>query len=142
MGHEFTDITIRRKGHLDIVLAHLIALGLFSNGRHRLNGLNGIFARSRLARKHKGISAVVDGVGNIGHLSTCRTGILNHRVQHLSGHNDRFLLLHALADNLALDTRNTLNGNLDTKIATGYHDAIRSIYNLVDIVDTLLILYL
>ena len=44
-------------------------------------------------------------------------------------------------DNLSLQARNTLQGNLDTQIATRNHDAIRCIYYLVDVVDALLVFY-
>ena len=63
-------------------------------------------------------------------------------MQHLSGHDDGFLLLDTLTDNLSLDARDALDGNLDTKVATGNHDTIRGIDNLIDIVYTLLILNL
>ena len=117
-----------------------VLLSLLGYRSHRTHSLNRILTTGCLAREHQRIGTGVDGVGNIGHLSTCGTRIVNHRVQHLRSHNHRLLLLLTLADKLALNTRNALYGHLDTQVATRNHDTIGSVDNLVDIVDTLLVL--
>ena len=141
MSHELSDIAILRQLDVDMILG-TITLCLFSDRRHRLDSLHRILAAGCLAREHQGIGARIDGIGDVGNLSTCGTRILNHRMQHLSGHDDRLLLLDTLTDNLTLDARDALDGYLDTQVASGNHDTIRGVDDLIDIVDTLLILYL
>lgn len=67
---------------------------------------------------------------------------MNHRMKHLCCHDNRLLGLDALGDDATLNTRNFLNRHLYTQITTGNHDTIRSLDNLVDVIDTFLILYL
>ena len=63
-------------------------------------------------------------------------------MQHLRGHDDGLFLFYAFADDAPLDAGNLLQGHLDAQIATGNQDTIGSINNLVNIIDTLLVLNL
>ena len=63
-------------------------------------------------------------------------------MEHLCSYYDRLLGLYAFVYDFTLNAGNTLYRNLYAKVTTGYHDAIRCLYYLVDIVNTLLILNL
>ena len=130
--------------HRHFPFAHCVAvlLSLFGYSSHGLNSFERILAAGSLARKHKSVGIRIDSVGNISNLGTCGAWVLDHSVKHLSGHNHGLLLHHTLADDLALNARNTLNRNLNTKVATRNHYTIRSVDNLLNIVNTLLILNL
>ena len=60
-------------------------------------------------------------------------------MQHLCCYDYRFLRLHTLRDDAALDARNSLDWHLDTQVTTGNHDTIAGINNLVNIIYTFLI---
>ena len=66
--------------------------------------------------------------------------MLHHRIQHLGC---RYHLLSStvyLSDDRLLDDRNTLQRDLHAHIASGDHDAVRSLYNLINVVHPLLVL--
>ena len=63
-------------------------------------------------------------------------------MEHLCGHDDRLLGTYALTRYLTLYRWYLLKGHLNTKVATGNHDAVARFDNIVDIVHTLLILNL
>ena len=47
-----------------------------------------VLARGGFSRKHNGIRAFEDGIGDIGDLGARREGIGDHTLQHVSGDND------------------------------------------------------
>ena len=118
----------------------LVALNLARHARHRLDGLHGIVAHGRLVAQHHGIDPFVDGARHVAHLGPRRAGVLHHRVEHLRGDNHRTLGGDALLDDAALRIGNRLGRQLDTQVAAGHHDAVRRLDNLVDVVQTLLVL--
>ena len=109
---------------INIIQWRLILLCLLSNTCHGLHSFYRILTACCLTRKHQRISAIKDSIGNIGYLSTGRTWILNHGMQHLCSHDYRFLRLHTLRDDAALDARNSLDWHLDTQVTTSNHDTI------------------
>jgi len=125
---------------INVVERRLVLLCLFGDARHSLNSLYRILTASCFARKHQGICTVEDSVGNICNLGTCRTRILDHGVEHLCSHDYRFLSLHALGDDAALDTRDSLDRHLNTQVTTGNHNAIAGFDDLIDVIYTLLVL--
>ena len=114
----------------------------FRNTCHRLDCLDGILPARRLTTQHQCVSMTVDGIGNIGHFCTGRTGIGDHRMQHLGSHDNRFLLQDALVDDAALDAWNQLDRHLNAQVAACNHDSVRSVDDLINIVNTLLVLNL
>ena len=83
---------------------------------------------------------LVDGVGYVGHLGAGRPGILDHRVEHLGGDDNRLFGLDTLLDEPGLDARNLLLGHLDAQVAPGYHHAVCGFEYFVDVVHALLVL--
>ena len=110
--------------------------------RHSAHGLNGIVACSRLAAEHQRVSAIVDGISDVGHFSSCGAWVVDHGVKHLCGHDDWFLCSHTFANDAPLYAWDALYGYLDAKIAARNHDAVRRLDNLVNIVNAFLVLYL
>ena len=129
-------------GHRNVIAGVLSVFRHTGNLGHGLYGLDWVFTISGLAAEHNGVGAVVDGVCDIGDLGAGRARVLDHRVEHLRGHDDGLLRLDALADEHALDERDALNGHLDAEVSTSHHDAIYAVKNLVYVVDALLVLNL
>ena len=80
--------------------------------------------------------------GDVAHLRTCRTWILYHCVQHLCSHDDRLLPEHTFLNYQSLYARNLLCRYLYAEITASHHNAVAMIQYLVNIVHSLLILYL
>ena len=131
---------IREVGtRIDVVFAQLVLFGLFGNRSHRLHRFEGIFTRSGFTAEHQSIGAIVNSVGNVGHLSTCGTWVVDHSVQHLRGHNHRFLSLDALSNDLALNAGNALNGHFNTEVTARNHNTVRRFNDFIDVVYSFLV---
>ena len=126
----------------DIVFFQLILFSLSCDLSHCLHCIHRIFAISSFTAQHQSICTIIDCICNISHLRTSRTGIVDHRMKHLSCNNHRLLCQNTFADQHTLDTRNTFLRNFDTQVATGYHHTIRHFKDLVNVVYALLILNL
>ncbi len=61
-------------------------------------------------------------------------------MQHLRGHDHRFLVMYRLSDQYTLDTWDLLLWHFDTQVATGNHDAECHIQDLIGIVNAVLVL--
>ena len=115
------------------ILDRQVLLGLLADGSHSLYCLNRVLTSCRLTRKHDAVSAVVDCVSNVRNLCTGWARVANHGVKHLSCGNNRLVSIVALLDNGLLDVRNLSCRNLNAKVTTGNHDAVRSCKNLVKV---------
>ena len=104
---------------------------------HQCDCLDRILAYCGLTGEHDGVCAVVDGICNVSDLSTCRARVADHGIEHLSSCDDRLVSLVAFCDDRFLDMRNLMSRNLDAEIAAGYHDAVGSFNDLIDILNSL-----
>mmetsp|Transcript_16996 Transcript_16996/g.49096 ORF Transcript_16996/g.49096 Transcript_16996/m.49096 type:complete len:331 (-) Transcript_16996:441-1433(-) len=77
-----------------------------------------------LARKHDAVSTVEDGVGNIGTLGAGRTGVGDHRFEHLSGSDNRLASNVGLADHVLLREEDLLRGDLHAQVTAGNHNGV------------------
>ena len=118
----------------------LVAFDLAGDAGHRFHRFHGEVAHRRLVAQHHGVHALVNGTRHVAHLGARRTRALDHRIEHLSGDNHRTLGANALLDDTPLGIGNRLGGKLHTQVAAGHHDAVRRLDNLVDVVQTLLVL--
>ncbi|MPL96820.1 hypothetical protein SDC9_43004 [bioreactor metagenome] len=112
----------------------------FRPGHDALHGLHRperIGPLCSLAGEHDGIGAVKNGVRHIACLGPGRTGIADHGVQHLGGHDDRLALHPADVDDALLLEGHLLGGNLHAEIAPGDHHAVHHVGDLVDVQDGL-----
>ena len=116
------------------------ALSLHGNLAHGLHSLHRIVTTGGLTAEHDGISAIKYGIGYVRNLSTGRTRIVGHGLQHLGGHDNQLASPVALADDFLLQERHILRRNLYTQIATGYHDAVSSLDDCINILYALQVL--
>ena len=128
--------------HTNIVGCQLGLLGFTSHLRHGLDSLQRILAVSGLTTQHQGIGPVIDGIGDIRHLGTGRARVIDHGVQHLCSHDHRLLHLYTFPDQHTLNARNLLSRHLDTQVTAGNHHTVSHFQNLIDPIDTLLVLNL
>jgi hypothetical protein len=113
-------------------------LSLLADLSHHFNALDGPLALGSLAGKHDAIGTLANGVCDVGHLGASRAGVDNHGLKHLGGRDDRLADGIALLDDHLLGHVDLLDGDLDTEVAAGNHDAVRHLEDLVEVVQALL----
>ena len=134
------------KGHVAVVPgvepADIVdaLLGLFRDAHHGFQGLHRVLARRGLPGEHDAAGAVVDGVGHICGLGPGGTGVFHHGIQHLGGGNHLLARQIGFLDQLLLQHRNVLKGDLHAHISSGDHDAVSNPKDFVDVLDALHIL--
>ena len=67
-------------------------------------------------------------------------GVVDHRLQHLGGHDDRLGVAAGLVDDLLLQERHVLERALHAEVAAGDHEAVEGLDDLVEVVDRLRLL--
>ena len=91
-------------------------------------------ADGRLLGQHYGIRPVEDGIGDVRGFGTCGQGRVNHRFQHLRGHDHRLAYVVAFENELLLYNGDFLYGYLHAQVAPGNHHAIRCLQYRVKII--------
>ena len=129
-----------RVRHFVVVFALEGLLSLTDDACHRLDSLEGVLTVSRLTREHDSVGAVVDSVSDVADLCTRRQGVVDHRVEHLRSDDDGLLSSDTLLDDHTLDGGDLLSGDFDSEVTTSDHDTIARVDDLVDVVDTFLVL--
>jgi hypothetical protein len=109
---------------------------------HHGNGLDGVVTLGGLSRQHDAIGAVKDSVTDIRNLSTGRARVVCHGLEHLCGGDDGLSGDVALGDHHLLGNEDLAGRDLNSKIATGDHDTVSLLENLVEVVNSLLVLNL
>ena len=66
-----------------------MALGFDDDAGHHGDRFNRVLAHGRFAGEHDGVGAVVNGVGHVGDLGARGARVLDHRLEHLRGGDDR-----------------------------------------------------
>lgn len=107
---------------------------------HHLDGLDGVGSLGGLSGQHDTVGSVEDGVTHIGHLGSGGSRVVGHGVQHLGGTDDGLAGQVALGDKLLLGNEHLGSGDLDTQVSSGNHDSVGLLENLVEVVDSLLVL--
>ena len=119
-----------------------VAFGLLGDLCHCGYSFDRIFAHCRLARKHDGAGAVVNGVGNVGYLGSCRARIVYHRLKHFC-RGDHALSAEATGGyHHFLNCGELFKGNFNSHVAAGDHDAVAGVYDLLDVIDARAVFYL
>ena len=88
------------------------------------------------------VGAVEDGVRHVGRLGPGGPRVVDHRVQHLGGDDDRLGLLPAQLDRPLLHQRHAFERHLDAEVAAGDHDPVEGVDHGLDVVDGLGLLQL
>lgn len=109
---------------------------------HHLDSLLGVVTLGGLTRQHDAVGTVQNGVANIADLSTGRARVVGHRLEHLGSADNGLAGNVALGDHHLLGNEDLSGRNLDTKVTTGNHDTVGLLQDLVEVVDTLLVLNL
>lgn len=107
---------------------------------HHTDSLARVGTLGSLTRQHDTVCTIQDSVGNIRHLSTSGTRVICHGLEHLSGANDGLALDVTLGDHHLLGDEDLGSGDLDTQVTTGDHNTVGLVKNLVEVIDTLLVL--
>lgn len=101
-----------------------VFFGRFDDAAHRPDRLDGVFADARLAGEHHRVGAVDDGVGDVGRFRAGGPGVVDHRVEHLGGDDDRLRVALRELDRALLHDGHLLQRHFDAEVAAGDHDAV------------------
>ena len=107
---------------------------------HSLECFYRIFTCSSFTGKHDCTCSLIDRVGNVCGLCTCRTRVFDHGIQHLSSCDNLFSSSVYFGNDILLDNRNILKRDFNTHVTTGDHDTVSYLNDAVDVVNTLLVL--
>ena len=88
-----------------------------------------------LAREHHCIGAVDDGVGHVAGLGAGGPGCLDHRLEHLRGHDAGLAGHQRRANQVLLRERHLLEGQLHAEVAARDHDAVGDLEDLIDVLE-------
>ena len=125
---------------MNIFFIVYILLCIFCNLIHHLQRFSRIFSCRSLSGKHNCICAVINSICHICHFCSCRTWIADHRVQHLRSCDNRHITFIAFFYDHFLDMGYFLSRDFYAQIPSGYHDAIGSFYDFINILHTFSIL--
>jgi len=117
-----------------------VGLGRVDDAGHRLDDTDRVLSDARLAREHDRVRTVEDGVGDVAGLGTGGDRVLDHRLEHLRRDDDGLRHAAAELDGALLDDRHGLERKLDAEVATGDHDAVEGVDDLLESVDGLRLL--
>jgi hypothetical protein len=101
-----------------------------------------VVADGRLAREHHRVRPVEDGVGDVRGLRASGAALVDHRVEHLRGRDDRDARLVTPPDDPFLDHRDVLQRALDAQIPACDHHAVGGVDDAFEVVDGHVALYL
>ena len=109
---------------------------------HHLKCLYRIFTSCCFSGKHSRTCSLEDRIGNVCSLCTGWSRMRDHGVKHLCCSDDRFACCINFLDDLLLDNRYIFRWNLNTHVTSGDHNTVCCFDDLIDIVNTLLVLNL
>ena len=111
----------------------LMRFNLVDDATHRFDGETRIRASRGFGGEHDAIRAVENGVGHVAGLSPRRTRILDHRLEHLGGRDDR--ASHAIGerDDLFLRDRHLFEREFHTQVTARNHHRVRRAQDFFDV---------
>ena len=107
-----------------------------------LHRLHRVLADRGLAGEHHRVGAVEHRVGHVGGLGPGGPGVLDHRLEHLGGDDDRLGVLPGHLDGALLHQRHLLQRQLDAEVTAGDHDRVEGQHDGLEVVDRLRLLQL
>ena len=114
-----------------------LALGALGDRGHHLDGAHRVGAHGGLLGEHQGVGAVEDRVGHVGDLGARGPRRGDHRLEHLSGRDDRPGERSRETDDLLLDEGHVLDPQLDPEVAAGHHHAVGGLDDRLGVLDRL-----
>src|ERR1035437_4524787 len=114
-----------------------VFLGALDDPGHRFHRFGRPLADARLPRKHDGVGAVKDGVGAVADLGAGRSGVFDHRLEHLCGHDHGFGVAPGHLDGELLDQGDLLERELDPQVTTRDHHGVERVDDLPEVLDGL-----
>ena len=124
---------------VDVIDAGLRAPG---NVNHGLQRFHRVQARGGLAGEHNAAGAIIDGVGHVRGLGPGGPGVLHHGIQHLGGGDHLLAGQVGFFNQLLLQHRHILEGDLHPHVAPGHHNAIGNPQDFINVFHALHILNL
>ena len=114
--------------------------GVAGDAAHRVHGDGRVLADGGLVGGHRGVGAIQDGVGAVGGLGAGRDRGVDHGAQHLGGNDHRLGVLAGQLDAALGGQRDLLERALDGHIATGDHDAVEGLDDILKVLQGLRLL--
>ena len=102
-----------------------VGFGEGHDAGHGAHHVMRVHANGGFPGQHDRIRAVEDGVGHVGSLGPGGTGIFDHGIQHLGGHNHRLGVFPGDLDGAFLHQRHLLQWAFHTQVTAGHHDAVK-----------------
>ena len=113
----------------------LVALHLDDDAVHDGHRFERELARGGFRRKHHRVGPVINGGSDVGGLGAGRRRGVDHGFQHLSGDHHRLTGGAAGVDDTLLQDRNHLGRAFDAEVATGHHDGVGQLDDVVEMLD-------
>src|SRR5262249_27064051 len=101
-----------------------------------------IIALGRFTTQHDAVGTIQYRITHVADFSTCRPGIVCHALKHLSCADGGFAGNVTLGDHHLLRNEDLSGRYLNAQITACDHDTVRLFENLVEVIDTLLVLNL
>ena len=128
------------RGPLLVQAQRGLALDAARDAVEHLDAADRVVAGGRLAAQHDRVRLLVDRVGDVGDLGAGRHRVVHHRLEQVRRDDDGLAGDRALADHLALQDRQLLEGDLHPEVTARDHDGVGRREDGVEIVDPLLVL--
>lgn len=136
----FFPVAFRESGvRIFLMFRNEMAFGRFDDALHHRDRLEWIFPGRRLAREHRGISTLGDGVENVGNFGAGREGVFDHRFEHVGRNDTEFAHFPGHADNFFLEEGKGFDGYLDSEVSAGDHHSVGGFENSPEVFHSFLI---
>ena len=131
-------------GHVEVLqlgdAVEAVLGGEAGDAAHRGDGLGRVLADGGLVGGHRGVGAVKHGVGAVGSLCTGRNRGVDHGAQDLGGDDDGLGVLTGQLDDALGGQRDLFQRALDGHVATGGHDAVERLDDVLKVLQSLRLL--
>ena len=116
-----------------MVVHAVLALHRFNDVRHSRHRFNRVGTYRCFRAEHDRICAVQYGVGYVIDLCSRGNRSLNHRLHHLGRNDHRLAQAHAALDDVLLDQRHFLLGDLHPQVPTRNHHRIGLLEDAIEV---------
>ena len=114
--------------------------GVAGDTGHGGHGHIRVLTNGGLVGGHGGVGAVEDGVGAVGSLCTSRNRGVHHGAEDFGSHDDRLGVLASQLDDALGGQRDLFQRALDGHVATGGHDTVERLDDVLKVLQSLRLL--